>query len=425
MARTDKPLEERIPHVKNADVAGKTIFLRCDFNVPIDAKGGVLDESRICANLHTLHYLLDNGAKVIVASHLGRPGVLAGLGQDWRRPSLRGVAKRLETLLGREVPCVADPFADPETAGAVSQRLKDRVDEAFGKTEIVCLENVRFWGGEIVNDGDLGESYRSLADIFVNDAFGTCHREHASIVAVARNMPHYQGFLLYEELRQLRRLKQAKKENELYVVVLGGRETEFRHRAMKYLKPEPDYFLIGGDCACTIRAGFGRNVGTSWVDRRFTGQVRNVMRDVRRRGCQYELPEDVRVAPDLDDETDPINVKSSNIPPDMAVYDIGDEARNRLCEIVAAADRILWVGPMGLFTHWKHDGGTREIAKAIAFSGAYTVAGGADTMRAINRFGLARWYDHISTGGSAMLEYLSEQPMPGIAALLAPQPGKR
>jgi phosphoglycerate kinase len=289
---------------------------------------------------------------------------------------------------------------------------------------VALLENLRFWRGEKDNDDTLASQFGELADLYVNDAFGTCHRRHSSIDLVTKKFEGcaYGGFLLHEELARLEKLRQSKerpnKSAEMYVVVLGGREIDHRCAALLNLKPRPDCFLIGGDCAYTLLDAQGHQVGTSYVDR--TAGVASVLSRLEDERMDVVLPVDVLTAMDLDDTSEAEEAPMVDFPRDKAGFDIGKETRKRFRGILAKADRILWVGPMGVFTDWRYNTGTREIVKGIAFSGAYTVAGGADTMWAINHFGLAREFTHISTGGSAMLLYLSGSMLAGIQALKNP-----
>jgi phosphoglycerate kinase len=396
----------KLPSIQDADVNGKRVFLRCDFNVPLDDQGNIADESRILASLRTVHHLLDRGARVFVTSHLGRPK-----GGASPELSLKPVAVRLADLVGGEVPLVTDYLGTGEP-----EQLKK-----VGPGEIAVLENVRFWPGETKNDLDLAKAYARLADIYVNDAFGTSHREHASVVGVAKFLPHYAGFLMEEELDHLDKLLSVDVQRP-YVVVLGGAKVQNKLPILEFLAPRTDIILIGGAGAFTFLKAQWREVGISRVEEDLIDAVRKIMDNQATMGYRIELPRDILAAQNTEPSTPPRMVDVDDIPHDCAGYDIGVKTRKAWDPLLRRAGTVIWNGPMGLFEDWRYNGGTRAVAKAIALSKAYSVAGGGETMSAINHFGLGWGFSHISTGGGASLEYLSGRTLPGVAILLEPQP---
>jgi phosphoglycerate kinase len=395
-----------LPHVEDADVRGKRVFLRCDYNVPLDDEGKIADESRILASLRTVHHLLDRGARVFVTSHLGRPK-----GAPDPAFSLKPVAVRLADLVGGDVPLIAD-YVDGDPTPAMN-RIKPG--------EIAVLENVRFLPGETKNDPELAKAFARLADVYVNDAFGTSHRAHASVEAIAHLLPHYAGFLLHDELKHLDGLL-AEDMARPYVVVLGGAKASNKLPILEFLAPRVDTILIGGACAFTFLRAQWREIGTSKVEEDLVDGVRTILDNQATMGYRVELPRDMLVAPNADPGTQPTEVDIDDFPHDASGFDIGNKTRKAWDPLLRRAGTVLWNGPMGLFEDWRYNGGTRAVAKAIALGKAYSVAGGGETMSAINHFGLAWGFSHISTGGGASLEYLSGRVLPGVAALLEPQP---
>lgn len=396
----------KLPHVKDADVQGKRVFLRCDFNVPLNSDGKITDETRILASLRTIHHLLDRGARVFVTSHLGRPK-----GKVVPELSLAPVAKRLADLVGGEVPLIEE-YIDGEPPEFLDQ---------IGPGEIAVLENTRFLPGEEKNDPELGAAFARLADIFVNDAFGTSHRAHASVVAVAELLPHYAGFLLVEEIERLDKLLQEDIVRP-YVVVLGGAKVKNKLPILEFMAPKVDTILIGGACAFTFLKAQWREVGISMVEEEMIEAARTVLTNQANMGYRIELPRDLLVAPNADPDTEPEMVDVNDIPKNCAGYDIGLNTRRAWDPLLRRAGTVLWNGPMGLFEDWRYNGGTRAIAKAIALGQGFSVAGGGETMSAINHFGLGWGFSHMSTGGGASLEYMSGKTLPGVAVLMEERP---
>jgi phosphoglycerate kinase len=395
-----------LPHVKDADVQGKRVFLRCDFNVPIDAEGHITDESRILASLRTIHHLLDRGARVFVTSHLGRPK-----GKPDPEFSLAPVAKRLADLVGGEVPLI-ESYVEGEIPELCNQ---------IGPGEIAILENTRFYPGEEKNDPALSKAFARLADVFVNDAFGTSHRAHSSVVGIAELLPHYAGFLLIEETEHLDTLLRDDITRP-YVVVLGGAKVKNKLPILEFMAPRVDIILIGGGCAFTFLKAQWREVGKSMVEEDLIDAARTVLTNQATMGYRIELPRDLLVAPNAEENTEPVMVDVNDIPQDCAGYDIGFNTRKAWDPLLRRAGTVFWNGPMGLFEDWRYNGGTRAIAKAIALGQGFSVAGGGETMSAINHFGLGWGFSHMSTGGGASLEYMSGKILPGVAVLLEPQP---
>ena len=396
----------KLPHVMDADVQGKKVFLRCDFNVPLDKEGKITDESRILASLRTIHNLLDRGARVFVTSHLGRPK-----GKVVPELSLKPVAIRLADLVGGDVPLIEN-YIDGEVPEVLNQ---------IGPGEIAVLENTRFWPGETKNDPALAKAFARLADVYVNDAFGTSHRADASVDGIARLLPHYAGFLLHDELDHLDTLLTDEVKRP-YTVVLGGAKVSNKLPILEFLAPKVDNVLIGGGCAFTFLKAQWREIGKSMIEEDMLDAARTIMTNQATMGYRIELPRDMLVAPNADPGTEPVCVDMDDFPPDCIGYDIGMKTRKAWDALLRRSGTVLWNGPMGFFEDWRYNGGTRAVAKAIAISKAYSVAGGGETMSAINHFGLGWGFSHISTGGGASLEYLSGKTLPGVAALLEPQP---
>ncbi|HEX9744287.1 MAG TPA: phosphoglycerate kinase [bacterium] len=396
-----------LPHINDANVEGKRVFLRCDHNVPINGDGKITDDSRIKASLRTIHELLDMGAIVLVTSHLGRPK-----GGPDPRLSLKPVADRLTQLIGINIPLIEEYISGP-------------IPESITRLQpgqMAVLENVRFFDGESKNDPELARAYARLADIFVNDAFGTSHRAHASVHAIAEFLPHYAGYLLEDELDHLRKLISPDVVRP-YIVVLGGAKAENKLPVLEFLKDKVDTIMIGGSCANTFLKAIGKEIGTGQAEDDLIDDVRRVLNDQHRLGYRIELPRDLLVAPDLEPNTEPSIVDLDHIPPDCSSYDVGPKTIVAWKPLLRRAGTVLWNGPVGMFEDPRYVFGTRAVAKAIALSTrSYSVAGGGETMSAINKLGLGWGFSHISTGGGASLEYMSGKLLPGVAALMEPQP---
>jgi phosphoglycerate kinase len=384
-------------------LAGKRTFIRVDYNVPLDKSGDVrriTDDSRIRGSLPTVRHALDQGAKVILASHLGRPK-----GKVEPSMSLAPAAERLSELLGQPVPLVAD-CVGPAAEQAVA---------ALGDGEICVLENLRFHPEEEKNDPAFVARLAALADVYVNDAFGTAHRAHASTAGIAGAVAEKAaGFLLRDEIHHLGALLSGAQRP--FVAILGGAKVSDKITVIENLLPRCDAMLIGGAMAYTFLEAQGIAVGGSLVERDKLDLARQALADAEKRGIPLLLPSDHVVAerPSADAAAE---VSGLEIADGWLGVDIGPETRKRFAEQIAAARTVLWNGPMGIFEIDAFAGGTLAIAEAMAQNEGTTVVGGGDSVAAVGRAGVAEKITHISTGGGASLELLEGKTLPGIAAL--------
>lgn len=384
--------------VRDADVSGKRVLVRVDFNVPIE-RGVIGDDTRIQASLPTIAYLRDHHAAVILISHLGRPK-----GKPVAELRMNSVADRLAALLGRSVQTVAEVIGPSVKAAA----------EALRPGEVLLLENVRFEPGEEKNDPAFAQELASLADLYVNDAFGAAHRAHASTVGVAGILPAYAGLLMESEINALGALLAAPERP--FVAILGGAKVSDKLGVIDNLLGRVDAVLVGGGMANTFLAAAGHEIGTSLAERDFAGLANDLLAQAHELGVTFLVPVDVIVAPKLDRPGKTIGV--DQVPPDAAIYDIGAQSAAQYGREIGRAKTVFWNGPMGVFERAAFATGTRAVAKAVAASSAFTVIGGGDSVAAVEQAGLADRISHISTGGGASLEFIEGQALPGIAALL-------
>ncbi len=386
--------------LKDVAVAGKRVLLRVDFNVPQTADGGVADDTRIAASLPTIRYLLGQGARLIMISHLGRPK-----GRVVAKFSLQPVAKRLSAMLDMEVAFAAD-CVGPAARQAVDQ-LRDG--------QAVLLENLRFHPEEEANDAAYAAELASLADIYVNDAFGTAHRAHASTAGVAAHLrPAVAGFLLAKEIEYLGAA--LTNPQRPFVAVLGGAKVSDKIGVVQSLLQRVDALLVGGGMANTFLAAQGREMGRSLVETDRLQLARELLQQAAERQVEIVLPSDVVVAASLGDPRGSV-VPVDQIPAEMMALDIGPATIQRFSAVLDQAGLVVWNGPMGVFEQSAFAVGTKALAQALAKSSAESIVGGGDSAAALQQAGLTNAITHISTGGGASLEFLEGKELPGVAAL--------
>jgi phosphoglycerate kinase len=385
--------------IRDVDVSGRRVLVRVDFNVPMD-RGEITDDRRIREALPTVRSLIDRQARVVLCSHLGRPK-----GKVDPAFTLAPVAARLGELLGRPAPLLSDCIG-PEVDAAVG-RLRPG--------EVVLLENLRFHPEEEANDPAFAQQLARLADLFVNDAFGTAHRAHASTVGVAAHLPAVAGLLMEKELQHLGQALTAPVRP--FVAILGGKKVSDKIAVIKNLLTKADALLIGGGMAYTFLKARGLEVGKSVLDAENLPRAAAFLDDAARRKVRFETPVDVVVSAALDGTAPAQVVEADAIPPDAIGVDIGPRTSATFAGVIRGAGTVLWNGPMGIFEIPAFAAGTRAVADAMAASGAITVVGGGDTAAAVEEFGLADRVTHVSTGGGASLEFLEGRELPGIAVL--------
>ena len=389
--------------IEDIDVSGKRVLCRCDFNVPTK-NGKITSDKRIVAALPTIQYLIDHGAKVILCSHMGKPK------GEWKPElSLKVVADRLTELLGKQVIMAADVAG--EDAKAKAAALKDG--------DVMLLENTRYIKGETKNDPELSKALASLADIFVNDAFGTAHRAHSSTAGVADYLPAVCGFLVQKEVSIMG--KALANPERPFVAILGGAKVSDKLNVINNLLEKVDTLIIGGGMAFTFLAAKGYSIGKSLVDDEKIDYCKEMMAKAEAKGVKLLLPVDTVVAaafPDpIDGEIAVETVAADAIPADKMGLDIGEKSRALFAEAVKNAKTVVWNGPMGVFENPTLAKGTIAVAQALADSEAVTIVGGGDSAAACEQLGFADKITHISTGGGASLEFLEGLELPGIACL--------
>jgi phosphoglycerate kinase len=386
--------------VRDIDVAGKRVLVRVDFNVPLDDRRSVTDDRRIEASLPTIQYLLDKGAKVILMSHLGRPK-----GGPEVKYSLTPAALCLEDLLGMPVTKLADCIGEM-VQGAVN---------GMPIGHVVMLENVRFYPQEEKNDPEFAKQLAVLGDVYVNDAFGSAHRAHASTEGVAHYMPAVAGFLMQKELDYLG--KAMTSPERPFLAILGGAKVADKIPVIESLLAKVNELVIGGGMAYTFFKAQGYEIGKSLLDQEGLDLAKNAMQSAKDRGVKLYLPEDVVVAAEFKEDAQSKVVPSNQIPPDWIGMDIGPKSVEAFAKVIKGAKIIVWNGPMGVFEMPRFAEGTRAIAQAMSESGATTIVGGGDSAAAVEQMGFADKMSHVSTGGGASLEFLEGKTLPGVAAL--------
>ncbi len=386
--------------VKDIDVKGKKVLVRCDFNVPYDENRVITDNRRIVAALPTIKYLLENNAKIILCSHLGRPK-----GEVKPEFSLDIVAKELSRLLGKEVILAKDVVGEDAKAKAA----------ALKEGDIMLLENVRFEPGEEKNDEELSKALASLAEVYVNDAFGTAHRAHSSTTGVASYLPAVSGFLIEKELNFMG--SALENPERPFMAILGGRKVSDKIGVIESLLEKVDVLMIGGAMAYTFFRAMGYSVGNSICEEDKLDLAKELMEKAKAKGVKFMLPIDTKVGKEFSKDTESKTVKFTEIPDGWEGFDIGAETIALYSEELKNAKTVIWNGPVGLFEFDQFAIGTNSIAKILADLDAVTIVGGGDSAAAIEKAGLADKFTHISTGGGASLEFLEGKKLPGIEAL--------
>ena len=388
--------------VKDIDLQGKKVFVRCDFNVPLDENGNITDNRRIVAALPTIKYLLDQNCKIILASHLGRPK-----GEVNPKFSLKPVANELSKLLGKEVKLAED------VVGPSAKELTSNVKEG----EIVLLENVRFDAREEKNDESLSKEFASMAEIFVNDAFGTAHRAHSSTAGIADFLPAVSGFLIEKELEFLG--SALENPQRPFVAILGGAKVSDKLGVIESLLEKVDTLIIGGGMAYTFFKSMGYSVGKSICELDKLDLAKELMEKAKQKNVKLVLPVDNVIAKEITPDAENKVIDSDNIPDDWEGLDIGPKTVELFKEKLKDAKTIIWNGPVGFSEYEIFANGTRSIAQALAEKeDAVTIIGGGDSAAAIEKMGLSDKMTHISTGGGASLEFLEGKKLPGIECLL-------
>ena len=387
--------------VEDIQVSGKKVLVRCDFNVPLDENKNITDETRINAALPTIKYLLDNGAAVILCSHLGRPK-----GEFNMKYSLAPVAKRLSEKLGFEVKLAKDVI------GPDAKKLAAEVKPG----EAILLENVRFQPEEEKNDPAFAKELASMADLYVSDAFGTVHRAHASTAGVAAYLPAVAGFLIGKELDFLGSAVENPKRP--FVAILGGAKVKDKIGVITNLLEKVDTLIIGGGMAYTFQKAMGKEIGKSLLDEERIDLAKDLMEKAKAKGVKLLLPVDNVCGSDFSNDCNIITVDADQgIPADYEGMDIGPKSVKLFSDAIKEAKTVVWNGPMGVFEFPNFAKGTLAIATAMAESDAITIIGGGDSAAAVTQMGLADRMSHISTGGGASLEFLEGKTLPGVACL--------
>ena len=387
--------------VRDIDVTGKKVLVRCDFNVPLDKETGkITDNRRIRAAIPTIEYLIDHNAKVILCSHLGRPK-----GEFNLKYSLKPVAEELSKLLGKEVKLAKDVI------GEDAEKLTSEIREG----EVVLLENVRFHKEEEENDPEFAKKLASFAEIYVNDAFGTAHRAHASTAGVADYLPAVSGFLIEKELEFLGNA--LDNPERPFVAILGGAKVSDKIGVIENLLDKVDTLIIGGGMAYTFYKAQGHSIGTSICEEDKIDLANDILNKAKEKNVEILLPIDNHVSAEYSNEAEDKYIDSVEIPEGFMGLDIGPKTIELFKNAIKNAKTVVWNGPLGVTEFSKFEEGTKAIAEALAETEAVTVIGGGDSAAAVEKFGLADKMTHSSTGGGASLEFLEGKVLPGIACL--------
>jgi phosphoglycerate kinase len=407
----------KLQEIKNIDIAGKKVFIRCDFNVPVDEYQNITDDRRIKSALNTIRYCLDNDCAIIIASHFGRPSVRstdpAGTrtkrDKEFDKFSLKPVAKRLHTLLKMDVKLAPNVICD-ETI-SMANKLQSG--------EIMLLENMRFESGETKNDSELSKTLANMADIYINDAFGVSHRAHASVEGIAQHFDinsKAAGFLLAKEIEFFYHIIEEPKRP--FVSIVGGSKVSGKLEALHNLVPKVDKIIIGGGMAFTFLKALGHEVGNSLVEDELIPEATKIMEEAKELGVKFYLPVDVVIAEEFNAESFAKSTTIQEIPSDWMGLDIGPASVALFEQVLENAHTILWNGPMGVYEMEKFAKGSTKLSHAVAKSFATTVVGGGDTADLVRRTGDEEEMTFISTGGGASLELIEGKVLPGVKALI-------
>lgn len=388
--------------LKDLEMKGKKVLIRCDFNVPMDKEGKITDDIRIRAAMPTVEYILENGGCVILMSHLGRPN-----GEPNPKYSLEPVSKRISELIGREV-----KFSDDDkVVGASTQKLASELREG----EVLLLQNVRYRKEEEKNEESFSKELASLADLYVNDAFGTAHRAHSSTAGVASFLPSAMGYLIEKEVGFMGKALEAPERP--FVAILGGAKVSDKIGVIENLMEKIDVLIVGGGMAYTFIKAQGFEVGKSLLEEDKISLAADLIKKAKEKNIELLLPVDTVVAKEFAAEAEHWTVNSGSIPAETMGLDIGDKTIALFSEKIKEAKTVIWNGPMGVFEMPAFAKGTKEVARALANSGAITIIGGGDSAAAVEQLGFADRMTHISTGGGASLEFLEGKVLPGIDVL--------
>ncbi|MFP3918384.1 phosphoglycerate kinase [Lysinibacillus telephonicus] len=385
--------------MKDVDVKGKRVFVRVDFNVPME-DGEITDDTRIRAAIPTIQDLVNRGAKVILASHLGRPK-----GEVKEEFRLTQVGKRLEELMNQHVTKLDESIGE-----AVETAVENMQDG-----DIILLENVRFHKGEEKNDEQLAKSFAQLADLYVNDAFGAAHRAHASTEGIAKHIPAVSGLLMEKELDVLG--KALSNPERPFTAIIGGAKVKDKIGVIENLLDKVDHLIIGGGLSFTFIKAQGYSIGKSLLEEDKIELARDFIEKAKEKGVQLHMPIDTVVANEFSKDAETKVVDIENIPEDWMGLDIGPKTAEKYSEVIKQSKLIIWNGPMGVFEMEKFENGTKTVANAMAQTEGYTIIGGGDSAAAVEKFDVAKEMDHISTGGGASLELMEGKQLPGIVAL--------
>lgn len=388
--------------LKDLSVKGKKVLVRCDFNVPMDKEGNITNDKRIKSSLPTIEYLVEQEAKVILMSHLGRPK-----GEAKEEFSLKPVANRLEELLNKKI-----VFAKDDQV--VSDKVREEI-ETLKDGDIALLQNTRFRKEETKNGEEFAKQLASLGELYVNDAFGTCHRAHASNVGVSSLLPSAAGFLVEKEINVMG--KSIEEPKRPFIAILGGAKVSDKIGVIENLLNKVDSILIGGGMAYTFLKAQGYEVGQSLLEEDKIDLAKELLEKAKEKDVKLLLPVDIVVAKEFKNDTEFKTVKIDSIPKDMQGLDIGQETIEKFSDEINKGKTVVWNGPMGVFEMENFSKGTFAIAKAMANSNATTIIGGGDSASAVENVGYAKDMSHVSTGGGASLELLEGKKLPGIEAI--------